>query len=250
MTFPSSVSPRLWSSEEESFDRVLAICAHPDDVDFGCAATVATMRRAGAAVRYCIITDGEAGGDDRAMSRGQMAEIRRGEQLAAAAAVGVSEVTFLGYPDGRVSATLELRRDLSRVVREFRPDLVIAPSPERNWNVIFASHPDHLAAGEAAVDAVYPDSRNPFAHPELLEEGLEPHTVRALWLMAAPAANLAVDVTEAFEGKLAALSCHRSQGTDDPGLRDRLATRAGGAATSAGLAEGRLAELFWAVGTG
>ncbi len=249
MTFSSSVSPRLWSSGEEAFDRVLVVCAHPDDVDFGCAATVATMRRAGAVVRYCIVTDGEAGGDDRAMSRRQMAEIRRGEQLAAAAAVGVSEVTFLGYPDGRVSATVELRRDLSRVVREFRPDLVIAPSPERNWNVIFASHPDHLATGEAAVNAVYPDSRNPFAHPELLDEGLEPHTVRTLWLMAAPAANLAVDVTDAFEAKVAALSCHQSQGADDPGLRDRLATWAGGSAASAGLAEGRLAELFWAVGT-
>ena len=122
----------------------------------------------------------------------------------------------------------------ARVIRQFRPDLVIGPSPDRNWSAIYASHPDHLAAGEAAVAAVYPDSRNPFAHPELLEEGLEPHTVAALWMMAAPAANVAVDITDAFGRKVAALACHKSQGGDNPGIEERLSQWARGSAGRGG----------------
>jgi LmbE family N-acetylglucosaminyl deacetylase len=250
MTFPAVAAPRLWSKEEEPFDRALVICAHPDDVDFGAAATVATLVDQGTEVRYCIVTDGEAGGSDLSQSRAEMAKVRQEEQRAAAALVGVRDLTFLGYPDGRLTATLELRRDLSRVIRQFRPDLVMAPSPERNWTVIFASHPDHLAAGEAAVDAVYPDSRNPFAHPELLEEGLEPHTVRALWLMAAPVANVAVDITDAFSRKVSALACHVSQGATGPDIEARLGDWARGSAATAGLPDGRLAEMFWSIATG
>jgi LmbE family N-acetylglucosaminyl deacetylase len=250
MTFPVGAAPRLWSKDEEPFERALVICAHPDDVDFGAAATVATLVDQGIEVRYCIVTDGEAGGSDRSQPRAEMAKVRRDEQRAAAATVGVSDLTFLGYPDGRLTATLELRRDLSRVIRQFRPDLVIAPSPDRNWTVIFASHPDHLAAGEAAVDAVYPDSRNPFAHPELLDEGLEPHTVRALWLMAAPGANVAVDITEAFSRKVAALSCHVSQGANGQDIEARLSEWGKGSAATAGLPAGRMAEMFWSIATG
>ncbi len=250
MTFPAVGTPRLWTATDELFERVLVICAHPDDVDFGCAATVATLGDAGAEVRYCIVTNGEAGGSDRDQPRSEMAALRRTEQTAAAATVGVKELTFLGHPDGRLVPTLELRRDLSRVIRQFRPDLVIGPSPDRNWSAIYASHPDHLAAGEAAVAAVYPDSRNPFAHPELLEEGLEPHTVAALWMMAAPAANVAVDITDAFGRKLAALACHKSQGGDNPGIEERLSQWARGSAAAAGLPDGRLAEMFWSVATG
>ena len=154
------------------------VTAHPDDVDFGAAGTVAAFTAAGVEVTYCIVTDGDAGGSDRPMPRVEMAALRQDEQRAAAAVVGVSDVRFLGHPDGMVQATLELRRDISRVIRQVRPERVITQSPERNWDAIFASHPDHLAAGEAAVCAVYPDARNPFAHPELLdEEGLEPWSV-------------------------------------------------------------------------
>jgi LmbE family N-acetylglucosaminyl deacetylase len=250
MTVPAVAAPRLWSPESDAFDRVLVTCAHPDDVDFGCSATVATFVDRGIEVAYCIATDGEAGGSDRSQPRPEMAKIRRREQTAAAAVVGVSDVRFLGYPDGQLSATLELRRDFSRVIRQFKPDLVIAQSPERRWDVIYASHPDHLAAGEAAVDAVYPDSRNPFAHPELLDEGLEPHTVSALWLMTPPAANVAVDVTGALERKVAALACHESQGGDNPDIAVRIESWAQGSAATAGLPAGQMAELFLAVSTG
>ncbi len=166
----------VWSPED-GVRRVLVVTAHPDDVDFGSAGTVAAFTSAGLEVTYCIVTNGEAGGSDRAMSRADMALLRQDEQRAAAAVVGVSDVRFLGHPDGMVQATIELRRDISRVIRQVRPERVVTQSPERNLEFIYASHPDHLAAGEAAVCAVYPDARNPFAHPELLDvERLEPWT--------------------------------------------------------------------------
>jgi LmbE family N-acetylglucosaminyl deacetylase len=251
MTSPATVTPRLWSVEIEPFHRVLVTCAHPDDVDFGCSATVATLVDQGIEVAYCLATDGEAGGSDRSLPRDEMAKIRRREQMAAAAVVGVSDVRFLGHPDGQLAATFELRRDFSRVIRQFKPDLVIAQSPERRWDVIYASHPDHLAAGEAAIDAVYPDSRNPFAHPELLDEGLEPHTVPALWVMTPTgAANVVVDVTGALDRKIAALACHESQGGNAPDMAPRMEAWARGSAAAAGLPEGRLAESFLSVATG
>src|SRR3954468_14380357 len=157
-------------ADETQIERILVVTAHPDDVDFGVAGSVAVWTEAGIEVTYCIVTDGEAGGDDLEMSRADMAALRRAEQTAAAECGGVSALVFLGPADGRVQSTIELRRDISRVIRQVRPQRVVCQSPERNFERIYASHPDHLAAGDAAFAAVYPDSRNPFAHPELLEE--------------------------------------------------------------------------------
>lgn len=226
-------------------ERVLVVTAHPDDVDFGVAGTVAAWVKAGVQVTYCIVTDGDAGGSDRGVPRDHMARIRRDEQRAAAAEVGVSDVVFLGHPDGRLEATLDLRRDISRHIRRVRPQRVLCQSPDRLWDRLPASHPDHLAAGEAAVNAVYPDARNPFAHPELLEsEGLEPWTVPEIWLMAAPEVNRAVDVTDTFERKIAALRCHVSQVGDGSGLDERLRQWLSEGARAAGLPAGRLAESY------
>ncbi len=230
--------------------RALVVAAHPDDVDFGAGGTVAAWTKAGIEVAYCVVTDGEAGGDDPSVTRAEMAATRRDEQRAAAAEVGACEVTFLGYPDGRVEAGMGLRRDLTRVVRAFRPQVVIAPSPERWWERIYASHPDHLAVGEAATCTVYPDARNPFAHPELLDEGLEPHTVGELWLMASPEADVAVDITATFDRKIAALLLHRSQMKDPDAIARRMRTAAEAAAAGAGMPVGTLAETFRRVATG
>jgi LmbE family N-acetylglucosaminyl deacetylase len=230
--------------------RVLVVTAHPDDVDFGVAGSVATWRASGIEVAYCVVTDGDAGGFDRSVSRLAMRDVRRREQLAAAEIVGVTDVTFLGYPDGRLMPTLELRRDISRVIRRFRPDRVVGQSPERNWQRIYASHPDHLAAGEATVCAVYPDARNEFAHPELLAEGYEPHAVAELWVMAGPTRGTYVDVTDCFDKKLDALRCHVSQEVDrDGGLEERIRGWLTANAREAGLPEGRLAEAFLRVDT-
>lgn len=225
------------------------VTAHPDDIDFGAAGTIATWTSAGIEVAYCLVTRGDSGGFDDT-PRDQMPVLREAEQRAAAAEVGVKQVTFLGYNDGQVYVTHDLRRDLSREIRRLRPDRVVTHSPERQWDRIGRSHPDHLAVGEATVCAVYPDARNPFAHPELLSgEGLEAWTVRELWLMGGPGTNHAVDITETFERKVAALRAHTSQTGHMSDLEDRLREWLTAAATKAGLPAGRLAETFQVVTT-
>jgi LmbE family N-acetylglucosaminyl deacetylase len=232
-------------------DRILTVTAHPDDVDFGVAGSVAAWTAAGAAVTYCIVTNGDAGGFDPSVPRSRIPGIRQAEQAAAAAEVGVKDLVWLGHPDGRVEATIELRRDLTRVIRQVRPQWVVCQSPERLWDRLFASHPDHLAAGEATICAVYPDARNPFAFPELQEEGLEAHLVEELWVMASPRSDTYVDVTDTFDAKLAALRAHRSQETDrDGNLEARLREWLAANARQAGWGEGRLAEAFYRMFTG
>jgi LmbE family N-acetylglucosaminyl deacetylase len=238
-------------ADEGQVARVLVITAHPDDVDFGAAGTVAQWTDAGLDVSYCIVTNGEAGGSDRSVPRAEMAAVRQTEQTAAAKQVGVHELHFLGYPDGRVEPSIALRRDLARVIRLLRPDRVMCQSPERNYARMGASHPDHRAAGSAALDAVYPDSRNPFAFPELLtEEELEPWTVREVWISGSPTPTTYVDITDTFSRKVAALRCHVSQISDPDGLEGFLRGWLSRAAAQGGLPEGRLAETFQVLQTG
>jgi LmbE family N-acetylglucosaminyl deacetylase len=238
-------------ADAEQVARVLVITAHPDDVDFGAAGTIAQWTDAGLEVSYCIVTNGDAGGSDRSVTRAEMAAIRQAEQTAAAKQVGVHELHFLGYPDGRVEPSIGLRRDLARVIRLLQPDRVVCQSPERNYARMGASHPDHRAAGSAALDAVYPDSRNPFAFPELLtEEKLEPWTVREVWISGSPAPTTYVDITDTFARKVAALRCHASQISDPDELEEFLRGWLSRAAVQGGLPEGRLAEAFQVLQTG
>ena len=236
--------------QTEGIDRVLVIVAHPDDVDFGAAGTVAVWTDAGIEVTYCLVTSGDAGGSDRTVSRADMIRLRQVEQTAAAKQVGVSELIWLGYPDGRVEATLGLRRDLARVIRTVRPGRVVLPSPERNYARIGGSHPDHRAVGSAALDAVYPDARNPFAFPELLaEEGLEAWIVSEVWIAGTNAPTHYVDITQTFPRKVAALRAHVSQTGDRDGLEGFLRERLARAGEQAGFPEGRLAESFLVIDT-
>ena len=231
--------------QSEQISRVLVISAHPDDVDFGAAGTVALWTDAGLDVSYCIVTNGDAGGSDRSVSRAEMVPIRQAEQTAAAKQVGVHDLHFLGYPDGLVEPTIGLRRDLARVIRLLRPERVVCPSPERNYVRLGVSHPDHRAVGSAALDAVYPDSRNPFAFPELLnEEKLEPWTVREVWISGSQAPTHYIDITETFGRKVAALRSHASQISDPAGLEQILRGWLGKTAEQGGLPSGRLAEVF------
>jgi LmbE family N-acetylglucosaminyl deacetylase len=224
---------------------ILNIAAHPDDLDFGCAGTTATLTDAGHRVVYCLVTDGQAGGTDHTISRERMAEIRRVEQTKAAKVVGVDEVHFLGYPDGAVEVTMGLRNDLTRVIRQVKPDRVVTQSPVRQFDRVYGSHPDHLATGEATLSAIYPDSRNEFAHiPLHKEEGLEPHTVPETWLMGGPEANHFVDITHAYERKVEALLCHESQMADPDRIPDLIRTWGERVALVAGLPIGHLAEEF------
>jgi LmbE family N-acetylglucosaminyl deacetylase len=236
---------------DEEVPRALVVAAHPDDIDFGAAGTIATWTDAGIEVTYLLCTFGDAGGFDDT-PREQVPALREAEQRAAAEAVGVKDVRFLhGNRDGDLQVTHELVRDISRVIRDVRPVRVVAQSPERWWERLPASHPDHLAAGEATVRAVYPAARNPFAYPELAAEGLEPWAVPELWLSAHPTRNHWVDITATIERKLTALRAHASQtahmGEDlERFVRDGFAA----AAREAGWGAGRYAEGFHVVRIG
>jgi LmbE family N-acetylglucosaminyl deacetylase len=226
------------------------VAAHPDDIDFGASGTVTNWTDAGIEVTYCVVTDGDAGGFDESVPREDIPGIRQAEQRAAAKCVGVEDVRFLGYPDGALEVSMALRRDLTRVIRQVRPQRILIPSPERNWQRIQASHPDHLATGEAALCAVYPDARNPFAHTELaLDEGLTAWTVPETWIMAGPAADHYVDITDVFNRKIAALRAHESQTSHMENLEAMLRGWFGANAKAGGLPEGRLAESFRVIPT-
>ncbi|MBV8539440.1 MAG: PIG-L family deacetylase [Pseudonocardiales bacterium] len=229
----------------------MVVVAHPDDVDFGSAGTIATWTDAGLEVSYCIVTDGDAGGVDPEVPRSAIGVIRQDEQRKAAAILGVTDVEFLGYPDGRLMVSFELRRDITRVIRRTRPDRMVVPFPHRDLQSVYSSHPDHQAAGEAALCAVYPDARNPFAHPELLaEEGLEAHTVPEVWVMGAhDRADHYVDITDTFDRKIAALRAHASQTAHMTTLEKRMRGWGSLQAQAAGLPAGRLAEGYLVLDT-
>ena len=233
----------------DEVQRVLMVMAHPDDVDFGCAGSVAAWTKAGIEVSYCIVTDGDAGGFDPDVPRLEIPGIRQAEQRAAAAEVGVTDLHFLGHPDGRLYVTHELRRDISRVIRQVRPQRVVTQSPDRNYDRIYASHPDHLATGEATLCAVYPDARNPFAHPELAMDGYEAWTVDEVWLASNAGANRWVDVTDTFPAKLSALRAHVSQTAHMEDLEGMLRSWLQVNAAAAGFGEDRLAEGYRVVST-
>lgn len=246
MSFPPSAPPL------PDVRRVLCVLAHPDDVDFGAAGTVAGWVDDGIEVSYLVVTRGDAGGFDDT-PRERMPEIREAEQRAAAAALGVKRVDFLdGYADGTLTPTIELRRDITAAIRRVRPDRVLTNSPLRRWERLAGpSHPDHLAVGEATTCAVYPDSRNPFAFGDLLDRhGLEPWTVREVWYSGGPSPDHAVDITELFDRKVAALQAHASQVGHLDGFASMLRERHAMVARGVGLPEGRLAEAFTIVRTG
>ncbi|MEP7202351.1 MAG: PIG-L deacetylase family protein [Ilumatobacteraceae bacterium] len=230
-------------------ERALVVTAHPDDVDFGAAGTVAAMTEAGIDVSYCIVTDGDAGGFDLAMDRREMALLRRKEQTEAAKVVGVTQLFFLGYGDGRVQVTLQLRADISAVIRRVRPRVVISQSPERVLDRVYASHPDHIATGEATMCAVYPDARNPFALPELFAEDLEPWAVEEVWIQSGGSGSYAIDVTATADRKIEALMRHVSQHSDphrtEAMVRDWMANTA----KQFDLSDGSAAEAFRIIDT-
>ena len=228
--------------------RALVIGAHPDDADFGAGGLVALWTSRGCAVTVVCVTDGDSGGFDPDVPREDVPGLRRDEQRAAAAELGVTDVRFLGRPDGFVVADVDLRRELARLVRELRPEVVVTHAPERNYRFVYLYHPDHLATGAAALAAVYPDARNAFAFPEL---GLEPWTVPAVWQFGGPVDDLAVDVTDVFEAKVRACSAHDSQTPMlDRSMEAELREDLGRTAREHGLPEGRLAESYRVLDTG
>jgi LmbE family N-acetylglucosaminyl deacetylase len=229
----------------EGVTRALVVTAHPDDVDFGAGGTAMALVKAGVQVTFCICTDGDAGGFDDSTDRSEIPAIRRAEQVAAAAVYGVTDVRFLGYRDGYLEPSHDLQRDIVRVMRQVQPQLVLTQSPERNWERLPSSHPDHMAAGEATARALYPAVRNPYAYPELrTDEGLEAWTVNWLWLQGHVEPNHWIDTTEFFSRKVMALEAHASQTSHMEGLEGMLRSWGEMQAAAAEFETGSLAEAF------
>ena len=201
------------SERSESYGRGMVIVAHPDDAEWMCAGTVAKWCAEGWEVVYVLCTDGSKGSSDPQMISEKLVEIRQEEQREAARLLGVKEVVFLGYPDAHLEPTMALRKDLAREIRRHRPDVVIAESPVRRpMDDFYISHPDHLAAGEATMAAVFPTARDRLTFPEMLEEGLEPHKVSEVWIGGGEqGSDHFVDVADHMETAIAALKAHRSQ---------------------------------------
>jgi LmbE family N-acetylglucosaminyl deacetylase len=199
--------------QEQEFNRAMVVVAHADDAEYGCSGTVAKWCAYGWKVVYVICTDGSKGGSDREMTQERLSAIRREEQTNAGKVLGIADVAFLDYEDSKLEPTLDLRRDIAREIRRHRPDVLVCPYPIRNldgagWGV---GHPDHLAAGEAALSAVFPTARDHMTFPEMLEEGLEPHKVAEVWVMGHPQPDHWVDVTDHMDTAARALAQHVSQ---------------------------------------
>lgn len=199
--------------------RALLIAAHPDDIEFGAAGTAAVWAAAGADVTYCIVTNGAAGSNEKDVVPSELVARRKAEQRDAAAVVGVKDVIFLDYPDGALTPSMELRRDLTRVIRRLRPDRVLIMDPTvvliMGEGFDYINHPDHRATGEASLYAIFPSAETRPIFPELLDEGLEPHHVNEVYLMMNDKPNVAVDVTAVWDKKIQALLAHRSQVGED-----------------------------------
>lgn len=192
---------------------VLGIAAHPDDLDVGSGGTMATFAAMGADVHYLILTDGSKGSEDKTITSDELINIRHQEQKNALSILGGKNITFLDYPDGGLEVTLELKKQIVKVIRSIRPDVVVTMDP----TVVYAAergiinHPDHRAAGQAALDAVFPLARDHLSFPELYEGNYEPHKVATVLLTNFTTNNFAVDITAAFDKKIKALQAHASQ---------------------------------------
>jgi LmbE family N-acetylglucosaminyl deacetylase len=199
-------------------ESAMAIVAHPDDIEFSCAGTVARWVRAGTRVCYVLCTSGDVGIDEPGMTKARAAEIREAEARDAARITGVNEVVFLGEPDGLLQPTLELRRKLVREIRRFRPEVVITSDPTMLWaGDSYINHPDHRAAATAAIDAVFPAAGQPNLFEEFAAEGLSAHKVRKVYVSGFGQGDVFVNIEETIDVKVAALRAHRSQMKDwDP----------------------------------
>lgn len=202
----SPLSPRI----------VLGVAAHPDDLDYGASGSLAAFAAQGAEVYYLLLTDGSKGTADRAVASADLVKTRQKEQRAAVKHIGGKDVQFLDYPDGRLEVTMDLKRDIVRAIRTLKPDVVVTMDPSvlysADWGMI--NHPDHRAAGQATLDAVYPLARDHLSFPELHEAGHETHKVTTILLINFNQQNYTVDISPTIDLKMQALEAHASQMTD------------------------------------
>ncbi len=211
---------------ENGTKRVLGVFAHPDDPEFFAGATFARWAAEGAEITFLMATSGDKGSADPEMTHERLAAMREDEERAAATVLGVKEVIFLRYPDGELVPTLQLRRDIVRAIRQFKPDIVVTTDPTTWYSERSINHPDHRAIGEATLAAVFPTARDRLNFLELeREEGLDVHKTRQLYIAGTQRPNVKVDVTDYIDIQIASLREHKSQISDMDGLAERLRTR-------------------------
>jgi LmbE family N-acetylglucosaminyl deacetylase len=212
--------------QEEFYKRVMLIMAHPDDPEFFCGGTVAYFAAAGTEVIYLLLTKGDKGSDNPAFSEASLAALRQSEQQAAANILGVKSVIFFDEKDGELQPSLAIRRGVVREIRRYRPDAVIAPDPTTYFmGNAYINHPDHRAAGEIALNAIFPAARNRMYHPDLLEEGYEPHSVNTILLTGTQDPNRFIDTTKYIDRKTMAICCHESQIKNPADVIERVKAR-------------------------
>ena len=223
---------------------ILGVVAHPDDLDFGASGTIAHFVDSGVKVYYLILTDGQKGTADQQLSPEELVQQRKNEQQAAAKILGVSDVAFLDYEDGALEVSMNLKKDIVRHIRQIKPDVLITMDPSMLYSAErgFINHPDHRAAGQAALDAVYPLARDHLSFPDLQKEGLQPHKVATVLLINFEKQNYYVDITTTIDKKLAAIAAHSSQvaGTNGPQDMIKQIAAATGRHTGSQYAEGFL----------
>jgi LmbE family N-acetylglucosaminyl deacetylase len=209
-----------------SLNKVLVVLAHPDDPEFFCGATLAKWAREGKHIRYCMLTCGDKGSDDPDMTHDQLCDIRHVEQTNAARVLGVTDLVWLNYPDGELLPTLETRLRVAREIRRFKPDIVLTCDPARIITAFGTiNHPDHRAAGQIALDAIFPGAGNRMYFTELLAEGLAPHPVKEVYIAGATEPDTVIDVTDTFDLKIRAIREHKSQIKEPDELEKRLRAR-------------------------
>ncbi len=214
--------PEKWNTQQE----ILVVLAHPDDPEFFCGATIARWIDAGHRVHYCLLTKGDKGVNESNRNAENLTSIRESEQLCAAKLLGVSSVQFLDFEDGYLIADIPARKKIVGVIREIHPSILVSCDPTNVFvreNSI--NHPDHIAAGQITLNAVYPAAGNPLFFPDLLENGLVPHSVQEVWLSLPSNPNTILDVTEYWERKIKALLCHKSQVGDPQAFMNRMKSR-------------------------
>ncbi|MBW2061999.1 MAG: PIG-L family deacetylase [Deltaproteobacteria bacterium] len=201
----------------------MVVTPHPDDAEYGIAGTVARWNKEGKQVVYVVCTNGDKGASDLNMDPQELARIREKEQMAAAKLLGVREVVFLRHADQTLEDTPEFRKEIVRLIRTYRPEIVVTADPYRRY----VWHRDHRITGQVTLDAVFPYARDHLSYPDLLEEGLQPHRVKEILFWGAEDINFRSDITETFDLKIAALRCHKSQVAflDTPEGRARLRQR-------------------------
>lgn len=219
-----TLPPGTWDTPQQ----ILVILAHPDDPEFFCGATLAKWARAGHSIRYCLLTGGDKGSNDPEMRAETLVATRHVEQEAAGAVIGVQAIRWLNLPDGYLLPTLELRRDIVRIIRQEKPDVLVTCDPQNLFPTASygLNHPDHRYAGQVVLDALFPAAGNVHFFPELYyNEGLEPHTPREAWISLTSQPNVTMDVTAEWETKIRAIQQHKSQIGDPAKLEERIRAR-------------------------